>query len=61
GYPDGTFRPEQPITRTEAAKIMNAVLGWSDMAADGEMKFNDVATDFWGWNDILKASNGVVA
>ncbi|MDY3617712.1 S-layer homology domain-containing protein [Agathobaculum sp.] len=61
GYPDGTFRPEQPITRTEAAKIMNAVLGWSDMAANGEMKFSDVATDFWGWNDILKASNGVVA
>ncbi|MCR4600614.1 MAG: S-layer homology domain-containing protein [Clostridia bacterium] len=26
GYPDGTFRPDQPITRVEAMKIINSVL-----------------------------------
>ena len=27
GYEDGTFRPDQPITRAEAMTLINAVLG----------------------------------
>ncbi|MDO4269665.1 MAG: S-layer homology domain-containing protein [Eubacteriales bacterium] len=61
GYPDGTFQPLRDITRAEAAKIVNSVLGWADKKADGEMRFSDVAEGFWGWTDIVKASNGVEA
>ena len=61
GYPDGTFRPEQAITRAETAKIVNAVLGWADKEAVGEMKFSDVPQGNWAYDHILKASNGVEA
>lgn len=29
GYPDGTFRPERPVTRAELAVILVQALGWS--------------------------------
>ncbi len=29
GYPDGTYRPEQPITRAEFAVLLSKALGWS--------------------------------
>lgn len=37
GYPDGTFRPQQYVTRAEAAKILSSVtatgLGWKNVTA----------------------------
>ncbi|MDO4269478.1 MAG: S-layer homology domain-containing protein [Eubacteriales bacterium] len=61
GYPDGTFRPNHAINRAEAVTILNAVLGWSDKAAVGEMKFSDVPQGNWAYDHIRKASNGVEA
>ncbi len=28
GYPEGTFRPNRPVTRAEAAKIIALAFGW---------------------------------
>lgn len=49
GYPDGTFRPDQPITRAEFSKIVVAVLGLSDAAkmSVANTKFTDVKADNW--------------
>lgn len=49
GYPDGTFRPDQPITRAEFSKIVVAVLGLSDAAkmSVANTKFKDVKADNW--------------
>jgi len=49
GYPDGTFKPEQPVTRAEFAKIIVSALGVGEAAqyAAGATKFPDVAADHW--------------
>lgn len=28
GYPDGTFRPDAPVSRAEVAKVLALALGW---------------------------------
>jgi hypothetical protein len=50
GYPDGSFRPYQPVSRAELAKIICVYAGQSELAG-GESPFGDVAlTDwFYGW------------
>ncbi len=49
GYPDGTFRPEQPVTRAEFAKIIVSAMGVGEAAqyAAGATKFADVPADHW--------------
>ena len=49
GYPDGTFRPDQPVTRAEFAKIIVSALGVGEAAqyAAGATKFADVPVDHW--------------
>ena len=60
GYPDGTFRPNGNITRAEAVKVMNAMLGRS---ADAFVKtiyytveFGDVARTYWAYPEICEAA-----
>jgi hypothetical protein len=49
GYPDGTFRPDRPVTRAEFAKIMVSALGIGEAAlyAAGPTRFPDVTADHW--------------
>jgi predicted DNA-binding antitoxin AbrB/MazE fold protein len=49
GYPDGTFKPEQPVTRAEFAKIMVSALGIGEAAnyAAGPTRFPDVTAGHW--------------
>lgn len=60
GYEDKTFRPENPITRTEAVTMMNAVLKRDLATARGlrnkEMPFNDVFESYWGYLQIKEAA-----
>jgi hypothetical protein len=45
GYPDGTFRPDGPVTRAELVKIVAAAAGVP--AAAGPTTYADVPTDAW--------------
>ena len=63
GYSDGTFRPNNAITRSEVVKITNAVLGRScdkDFVAKNTKKlhdYNDINAAYWAYYEILEASN----
>ena len=49
GYEDDTFRPDNEITRAEAAKVVVAALNMTEVAngKPGATGFVDVADDFW--------------
>lgn len=63
GYPDGTFRPDNTISRAEVATIVNRMLARSADKAfidsyAGEMKtFTDVSFSYWAYYDIMEAAN----
>ena len=63
GYSDNTFRPENTITRAEVTAIVNRML---DRAGDTAYaaahpnaikQFTDVSRLFWGYSDIIEATN----
>lgn len=60
GYTDGTFRPDQNITRAEAVTMINRMLDRDYATATGLQKvtcpFPDVAKGYWGYGDIMEAS-----
>ncbi len=59
GYEDGTFRPDQPITRAEAAVIIANLLD-DLLVSTGSprvMQFNDVQTEDWFKDEVQKAFN----
>jgi|SRR5665648_28317 len=49
GYPDGTFRPENNISRAEFTILVNGMFGYTKMAAN---TFTDVKADAWYANTI---------
>lgn len=53
GYPDGTFRPDQPITRAEFAALLNKAFDLQPIRAG--RKFKDVPANYWAANVINKA------
>ena len=53
GYPDGTFRPNEPITRAEFAAI---AARFDESTRYGETRFTDVA-GHWAIREIAKAYN----
>ncbi|MCL2058916.1 MAG: S-layer homology domain-containing protein, partial [Oscillospiraceae bacterium] len=59
GYDDGSFRPDNPITRAEAVTMINRMLGLDSADAQGEMRFSDVPADEWYYQEILLATNGL--
>ncbi|MDU4046617.1 MAG: S-layer homology domain-containing protein [Peptoniphilus harei] len=68
GYDDGTFKPDQKLTRAEAVTILNSVFGRNTKAASfenlnvsGLNEFSDVAKSHWAYYEILDASNAHVA
>jgi hypothetical protein len=56
GYEDGTFRPNNPITRAEFMVLVNNAFGFSKEA---ELDFTDVAADAWYASHVAKAKAGV--
>ena len=64
GYEDGTFKPENNITRAEFVAIMNRALGIDSLVSGttAEAPFVDVPGSHWAAGDIKYASdNGMVA
>ncbi|MBD2106051.1 S-layer homology domain-containing protein [Nodosilinea sp. FACHB-13] len=56
GYPDGTFRPDQPVRRDEFAAILSQSFNQvqEDPIADGSV-YNDVPDDHWAKDAIEEA------
>ncbi|MEQ2628770.1 S-layer homology domain-containing protein, partial [Peptoniphilus lacrimalis] len=63
GYPDGTFKPDESITRAEAVTILNNFdgrmvreRGIEDVKKD-LIKFTDLIPSHWAYYEIIEASN----
>ena len=58
GYPDGTFRPNNNITRAEFATLVQKAF---NLESDEKAQFNDVSSDAWYYSAVgTLASLGVV-
>ncbi len=60
GYEDGTFRPDQPITRAEAMTIINRMLGRGaskGYICKGAVRYTDNDPGSWYYYEILEATN----
>lgn len=51
GYPDGTFRPEDNMSKSEFYKVINHLVGFKDKA---EVEFKDVLPTDWYYEEALK-------
>ena len=56
GYPDGTFRPEQPVSRAEAVKILNRALDRRAGERSAALPFTDVERGYWAYDEIREAA-----
>ncbi len=63
GYSDGTFRPNNTITRAEVTTIVNRMLGraadeqYVDSHVDQLCVFPDVLSGHWAYYEIMEATN----
>lgn len=63
GYPDGSFHPNNSITRAEVAVIVNNMLGrnaderYIDRNADELVSFVDLSKNHWAYYTIMEATN----
>ncbi|WP_276356230.1 S-layer homology domain-containing protein [Cohnella caldifontis] len=55
GFPDGTFRPDQALTRAEAVTIINRLLGRGPLSGT-EPRWADVPPKHWAYEQIQEAS-----
>lgn len=55
GYPDGTFKPENTVTREEFIKMVISAAGLYDSAA--ECSFDDVASNAWYYRYVASAKS----
>ena len=66
GYPDGTFRPDKEITRTETVKLVNSMINRTVTreklkALHVRNPYNDLAESFWGYTDLMEATVSHIA
>jgi hypothetical protein len=54
GFPDGTFRPNKPITRAEFAEIVRRA--FNKPVSREALKFNDLKPDYWALPAINQAT-----
>jgi len=52
GYDDGTFRPNEPMTRAEFVALVNRIFGFAEQAT---VPFADVASRHWFSQDAARA------
>ena len=55
GYPDGTYKPDIPVTRAEFASMAIKALGQESANVEQEIHFKDLDPGFWAYNIIQKA------
>lgn len=51
GYPDGSFKPSNNMSKAEFYKVINKIMGFAQIS---EITFNDVVADNWYYNDVAK-------
>ena len=60
GYPNNLFMPDQNITRAEAVKIINYMLGRGikrhDVPADLHALYSDLTIQHWAFGELIEAS-----
>ncbi len=56
GFPDGTFKPNDPVTRAQFAAIINKA--FAPPARESCGSFGDVSSSFWGFEAIRTACRG---
>ena len=60
GYEDGTYRPENQITRAEVMIVINKILGRNPsepyVKSLGFNPFNDLEKDKWHYTAVLEAT-----
>ncbi len=62
GFEDGSFKPEDPVTRAQFTKIICEATGLGDMTYgdDQKAKFTDVALDHWAIHYITTGYNSKI-
>ncbi|MFK0733365.1 MAG: DUF1565 domain-containing protein [Gloeotrichia echinulata IR180] len=56
GFPDGSFKPNEPVTRAQFATIINKAL--TPAAKRAAIEFKDVKSNFWAYAAIQSAYKG---
>ena len=54
GYEDGTFKPYNVLTRSEAIRIVDDMMGFNDETSytgkeNSDLPFSDISKDSWDW------------
>ncbi len=53
GYSDGTFRPDNPVTRSEFIALVNRAFSFENKT---DIYFTDLSPDYWGYEEIQKGA-----
>ncbi|NJO51082.1 MAG: S-layer homology domain-containing protein [Leptolyngbyaceae cyanobacterium RM2_2_4] len=53
GFPDGTFRPDQPVTKAQFAAMLRRAFDLRDVRNAGS--FRDVSSSYWAYTAIQEA------
>ena len=61
GYPDGSFRPDEPISRAEVVRLVNGMINRNVTLdklkeLDVECPYNDLVENHWGYCDLMEAT-----
>ena len=54
GYPDGSYKPDNKVTRAEFVKMVNGIIDYSKVS---DIKFNDVPESEWYYKDVRIAQS----
>lgn len=52
GFPDNTFRPQEPVKRAELAAMLTRVINWPLVASSFPPTFTDLDSRHWGFQYI---------
>ena len=56
GFPDGTFKPDEPVTRAQMAALITRMFRLEGSIVN-EAPFTDVSVTYWAASDIASAKN----
>ncbi|WP_425495975.1 S-layer homology domain-containing protein [Paenibacillus lemnae] len=57
GYPDGSFKPNAPISRAEMVAILSRIMNLGALSTGTAASFTDVSSNYWAANAIQQAAS----